>query len=71
MPQIMTGSNGTLISSRQRRVLVPTNYHPLGVILARGEGVWVWDTEGIRYLDCLSAYSAGGECDQGRAKMGL
>jgi ornithine--oxo-acid transaminase len=34
------------------------NYHPLGVILSRGEGVWVWDTEGIRYLDCLSAYSA-------------
>jgi ornithine--oxo-acid transaminase len=34
------------------------NYHPLGVILARGEGVWVWDTEGNRYLDCLSAYSA-------------
>ena len=34
------------------------NYHPLGVILSRGEGVWVWDTEGNRYLDCLSAYSA-------------
>ena len=34
------------------------NYHPLDVVLARGEGVWVWDTEGRRYLDCLSAYSA-------------
>src|SRR6267378_799288 len=34
------------------------NYRPLGVILSRGEGVWVWDTEGNRYLDCLSAYSA-------------
>src|ERR1700753_1120161 len=34
------------------------NYHPLGVILSRGEGVWVWDTDGNRYLDCLSAYSA-------------
>jgi ornithine--oxo-acid transaminase len=34
------------------------NYEPLGVILARGEGVWVWDTQGNRYLDCLSAYSA-------------
>jgi ornithine--oxo-acid transaminase len=34
------------------------NYHPLGVILSRGKGVWVWDTEGNRYLDCLSAYSA-------------
>ena len=34
------------------------NYEPLGVILSRGEGVWVWDTQGNRYLDCLSAYSA-------------
>ena len=34
------------------------NYKPLGVVLSRGEGVWVWDTQGNRYLDCLSAYSA-------------
>src|ERR1700716_3398571 len=34
------------------------NYEPLGVVLSRGEGVWVWDTQGNRYLDCLSAYSA-------------
>jgi ornithine--oxo-acid transaminase len=34
------------------------NYHPLDVILTRGEGVWVYDVEGNRYLDCLSAYSA-------------
>ncbi|HUG61845.1 MAG TPA: ornithine--oxo-acid transaminase, partial [Methylomirabilota bacterium] len=34
------------------------NYKPLDVVLTRGEGVWVWDTEGRRYLDCLSAYSA-------------
>jgi ornithine--oxo-acid transaminase len=34
------------------------NYQPLGVVLSRGEGVWVWDTQGNRYLDCLSAYSA-------------
>lgn len=34
------------------------NYEPIGVILSRGEGVWVWDTDGNRYLDCLSAYSA-------------
>jgi ornithine--oxo-acid transaminase len=34
------------------------NYHPLDVVLSRGEGVWVWDVEGTRYLDCLSAYSA-------------
>jgi ornithine--oxo-acid transaminase len=34
------------------------NYKPLGVVLSRGEGVFVWDTQGNRYLDCLSAYSA-------------
>jgi ornithine--oxo-acid transaminase len=34
------------------------NYAPLPVVIARGEGVWVWDVEGTRYLDCLSAYSA-------------
>ncbi len=34
------------------------NYKPLDVVLERGEGVWVWDVEGNRYLDCLSAYSA-------------
>ncbi len=34
------------------------NYHPLDVVLSRGEGVWVWDVEGRRYLDCLAAYSA-------------
>lgn len=34
------------------------NYHPLPVVLERGEGVWVWDIDGRRYLDMLSAYSA-------------
>jgi ornithine--oxo-acid transaminase len=34
------------------------NYHPLPVVLERGEGVWVWDIDGKRYLDMLSAYSA-------------
>lgn len=34
------------------------NYHPLDVVLTRGEGVWVQDVEGRKYLDCLSAYSA-------------
>ncbi len=34
------------------------NYHPLDVVLTRGEGVWVEDIDGNRYLDCLSAYSA-------------
>jgi ornithine--oxo-acid transaminase len=34
------------------------NYHPLDVIITHGEGLWVYDIEGNRYLDCLSAYSA-------------
>ncbi len=34
------------------------NYKPLDVIIERGEGVWVYDIDGNRYLDCLSAYSA-------------
>ncbi len=34
------------------------NYKPLDVVLCRGEGLWVWDVEGKRYLDCLSSYSA-------------
>jgi ornithine--oxo-acid transaminase len=34
------------------------NYKPLDVVLERGEGIWVWDVEGKRYLDFLSAYSA-------------
>lgn len=34
------------------------NYHPLDVVIDRGEGVWVYDIEGNKYLDCLSAYSA-------------
>lgn len=34
------------------------NYKPLDVVLSRGEGVWVWDVEGNKYLDCLSGYSA-------------
>jgi len=34
------------------------NYKPLDVVLVRGKGIWVWDVEGKRYLDFLSAYSA-------------
>lgn len=34
------------------------NYHPLDIIVERGEGPWLYDIEGKRYLDCLSAYSA-------------
>lgn len=34
------------------------NYHPLPIVLSRGEGAWVWDVDGNKYLDCLAAYSA-------------
>jgi ornithine--oxo-acid transaminase len=34
------------------------NYHPLPVVIEKGEGVFVWDVEGNKYFDCLSAYSA-------------
>jgi ornithine--oxo-acid transaminase len=34
------------------------NYHPLPVVITRARGVWMYDIEGRRYLDCLSAYSA-------------
>jgi ornithine--oxo-acid transaminase len=34
------------------------NYKPLDVVLNRGQGVWVWDVDGNKYMDCLSAYSA-------------
>jgi len=34
------------------------NYHPLDIVVERAEGVWVYDTDGKRYMDCLSAYSA-------------
>jgi ornithine--oxo-acid transaminase len=44
------------ISLEQR--LGAHNYKPLDVVLSRGQGVWVWDIAGNRYLDCLAAYSA-------------
>jgi ornithine--oxo-acid transaminase len=34
------------------------NYKPLDVVLSKGEGVWVWDVEGKKYIDCLASYSA-------------
>jgi ornithine--oxo-acid transaminase len=34
------------------------NYQPLDVVLSRGQGVWVWDVDGNRYMDCLAGYSA-------------
>jgi ornithine--oxo-acid transaminase len=51
------------ITSSQEAILLEEkygahNYHPLPVVLTRGEGVFLWDVEGKRYFDFLSAYSA-------------
>ncbi|MEK7284075.1 MAG: ornithine--oxo-acid transaminase, partial [Acidobacteriota bacterium] len=61
----MTPSSKTTASTGQSQRLIDLaetwsahNYHPLPVVLTRGEGVWVYDPEGNRYLDMLSAYSA-------------
>ena len=52
----------TILSSKQAIALEEAygahNYHPLPVVLSRGEGVYVWDVEGKKYFDFLSAYSA-------------
>lgn len=34
------------------------NYEPLDVVLSKGQGIWVWDVDGKKYIDCLSSYSA-------------
>lgn len=34
------------------------NYNPLDVVIEKGKGIWVWDVEGNKYMDCLAAYSA-------------
>jgi ornithine--oxo-acid transaminase len=43
---------------RQAETYGAHNYHPLDVVIERAEGVWVWDSDGRKFLDCLSAYSA-------------
>lgn len=57
-----TKNMDTITSSNQAIVLEDKygahNYHPLPVVLARGEGVYLWDVEGKKYFDFLSAYSA-------------
>lgn len=56
MNAISPNLTGRLIARED--VYGATNYKPLDVVLNRGEGVYVWDVEGERYLDCLAAYSA-------------
>ena len=52
----MDDPSASLISTESR--LGAHNYHPLDIVIARGEDIWLWDVNGKRYLDCLAAYSA-------------
>ena len=60
----MSETKSSAVSSRTAEHIQLTeafgahNYHPLPVVIERGEGVWVWDVDGRKYMDCLSAYSA-------------
>ena len=51
-----SGRAQTLMEMEQK--YTAHNYHPLPVVLERGKGVYVWDVDGKKYLDFLSAYSA-------------
>ena len=52
-----TLSDGAAAIAREERYCA-RNYHPLPVVIQRAQGVWMWDSEGNRYLDMMSAYSA-------------
>src|SRR5437868_9807038 len=56
MPVMETTTAQELIELEQQ--FGAHNYHPLDVVIERAQGVWVYDTEGKRYLDCLASYSA-------------
>jgi len=55
MPTIQSQSDSLIALEEQYGA---HNYHPLDVVIERAEGVWVYDVDGKRYLDCLAAYSA-------------
>lgn len=55
MSEIITRSEEAILLEEQYGA---HNYHPLPVVLTRGEGIYVWDVEGKKYFDFLSAYSA-------------
>jgi ornithine--oxo-acid transaminase len=54
--QGLSGRARELIATEER--YGAHNYHPLDVVVDRAEGVWLWDVDGNRFLDCISAYSA-------------
>jgi ornithine--oxo-acid transaminase len=51
------GQDGAARIAQTERVTAP-NYAPLPVVICRAEGVWAWDIDGRKYLDCVSAYSS-------------
>jgi ornithine--oxo-acid transaminase len=57
-PSSKTTSATTTTLIEQAEKWSAHNYHPLPVVLVKGEGVWVYDPDGNRYMDMLSAYSA-------------
>jgi len=52
----MTTASSSIMTTTEK--LGAHNYHPLPIVIERGEGVWVYDPEGTKYMDMLSAYSA-------------
>ena len=57
MDQTTTSTTSELLMRREHQYGAH-NYHPVPVVLERGQGVFLWDVEGVRYYDFLSAYSA-------------
>ena len=58
MAEVMEGKLNSAQAMELENKYGAHNYHPLPVVLDRGEGVYVWDLEGKKYYDFLSAYSA-------------
>ncbi len=56
IPHVLDDSTSAIIAAEDEHVA--HNYHPLPVVISKGEGAWVTDVEGKRYLDLLAAYSA-------------
>jgi ornithine--oxo-acid transaminase len=60
-PQISEGTSAVTKTTEiieQTESVSARNYAPLPVVLSRAEGIWAWDIEGRKYLDCISAYSS-------------
>jgi len=58
MTKLVYGTINSIEAMRLENEYGAHNYHPLPVVLARGEGIYLWDPEGNRYMDFLSAYGA-------------